>query len=116
MHAQIQEIMKEVLGNDSPSILISFAMKAFNTGHITSKLHAILLDAQPGKAAAFTKKLADHIFSPDFAYDFPVAIQISHKYSLIYVITKLGLLFYDLKTATAIYRNRISPDPNFLNF
>lgn len=42
-------------------------------------------------------------------------MQISHKYSLIYVITKLGLLFvYDLDTATAVYRNRISPDPIFL--
>lgn len=42
-------------------------------------------------------------------------LQISHKFSLIYVITKLGLLFvYDLETATAIYRNRISPDPIFL--
>lgn len=41
--------------------------------------------------------------------------QISQKYSLIYVITKLGLLFvYDLETATAVYRNRISPDPVFL--
>lgn len=27
-----------------------------------------------------------------------------------YVVTKLGLLFvYDLETATAVYRNRISP-------
>lgn len=31
------------------------------------------------------------------------------------MITKLGLLFvYDLETATALYRNRISPDPIFL--
>ena len=31
------------------------------------------------------------------------------------MITKLGLLFvYDLDTATAVYRNRISPDPIFL--
>ncbi|KAI3742308.1 hypothetical protein L1987_59988 [Smallanthus sonchifolius] len=42
-------------------------------------------------------------------------MQISNKYGLIYVITKLGLLFvYDLETATAVYRNRISPDPIFL--
>lgn len=41
--------------------------------------------------------------------------QISSKFSLIYVITKLGLLFvYDLETAAAVYRNRISPDPIFL--
>ncbi len=32
-----------------------------------------------------------------------------------YVVTKLGLLFvYDLESATAVYRNRISPDPIFL--
>lgn len=42
-------------------------------------------------------------------------MQITSKYGLIYVITKLGLLFvYDLETATAVYRNRISPDPIFL--
>lgn len=100
---------------------------------------------------SFTKKQADLFFPPDFADDFPVAmqvldsyslslskilvyhffinfkwsfsktleliifLQISHKYSLIYVITKLGLLFvYDLETAAAVYRNRISPDPIFL--
>ena len=41
--------------------------------------------------------------------------QISEKYGLVYVITKLGLLFvYDLETATAVYRNRISADPIFL--
>ena len=44
-----------------------------------------------------------------------ICIQVSNKYSLIYVVTKLGLLFvYDLETATAVYRNRISPDPIFL--
>ena len=43
------------------------------------------------------------------------SFQVSAKYGLIYVITKLGLLFvYDLETATAVYRNRISPDPIFL--
>ncbi|CAA2983839.1 clathrin heavy chain 1 [Olea europaea subsp. europaea] len=64
---------------------------------------------------SFTKKQADLFFPPDFADDFPVAMQMSHKYSLIYVITKLGLLFvYDLESATAVYRNRISPDPIFL--
>ncbi|KAL0402928.1 UNVERIFIED_CONTAM: Clathrin heavy chain 1 [Sesamum radiatum] len=104
----------EVPGNDKDSILISFATKSSNAGQITSKLHVIELGAQPGKPS-FTKKQADLFFPPDFADDFPVAMQISHKYSLIYVITKLGLLFvYDLETATAVYRNRISPDPIFL--
>ncbi|GLT54485.1 hypothetical protein SLA2020_276780 [Shorea laevis] len=101
-------------GNENPSILISFATKTLNAGQITSKLHVIELGAQPGKPS-FTKKQADLFFPPDFADDFPVAMQISQKYSLIYVITKLGLLFvYDLETASAVYRNRISPDPIFL--
>ncbi|WZZ42116.1 hypothetical protein YC2023_038375 [Brassica napus] len=104
----------KVPGNENPSILISFASKSFNAGQITSKLHVIELGAQPGKPS-FTKKQADLFFPPDFADDFPVAMQVSHKFSLIYVITKLGLLFvYDLETASAIYRNRISPDPIFL--
>ncbi|ONK67911.1 uncharacterized protein A4U43_C05F5080 [Asparagus officinalis] len=104
----------KVAGNDKDSILISFASKTTNAGQITSKLHVIELGAQPGKPG-FSKKQADLFFPPDFADDFPVAMQISHKYGLIYVITKLGLLFvYDLETATAVYRNRISPDPIFL--
>ena len=61
------------------------------------------------------KKQAELFFPPEFADDFPVAMQISEKYGLVYVITKLGLLFvYDLQTATAVYRYRISPDPIFL--
>ena len=61
------------------------------------------------------KKNVELFFPAEFADDFPVSMQISEKYGLVYVITKLGLLFvYDLQTATAVYRNRISPDPIFL--
>ncbi|KAF8402619.1 hypothetical protein HHK36_010708 [Tetracentron sinense] len=104
----------KVPGNEIPSILICFASKTTNAGQITSSLHVIELGVQPDKQA-FTKKRADLIFPPDFADDFPVAMQMSHKYSLIYLITKLGLLYvYDLETATAVYRKWISPDPIFL--
>ncbi|PON85444.1 Clathrin, heavy chain [Trema orientale] len=92
----------KVVGNENPSILICFASKSFNAGQVTSKLHIIELGAQPGKPS-FTKKQADLFFPPDFADDFPVSMQVSQKYGLIYVITKLGLLFvYDLETATAV--------------
>ncbi|TVU01227.1 hypothetical protein EJB05_53329 [Eragrostis curvula] len=104
----------KVPGNENPSTLICFASKSSNAGQITSKLHVIELGAQPGKPG-FSKKQADLFFPPDFQDDFPVAMQISQKYGLIFVITKLGLLFvYDLETAAAVYRNRISPDPIFL--
>ena len=66
-------------------------------------------------AGGAAKRQAELFFPAEFANDFPVSLQISEKYGLIYVITKLGLLFvYDLETATAVYRNRISPDPIFL--
>lgn len=61
------------------------------------------------------KQQAELFFPAEFADDFPVSLQVSAKYGLIYVVTKLGLLFvYDLETATAVYRNRISPDPIFI--
>lgn len=61
------------------------------------------------------KRNAELFFPAEFADDFPVSLQISERFGLVYVVTKLGLLFvYDLETATAVYRNRISPDPIFL--
>ncbi|KAK4386130.1 Clathrin heavy chain 1 [Sesamum angolense] len=87
----------QVPGIDKDSILISFATKSSNAGQV----------ARYQAWCSF--------FPPDFADDFPMAVQISHKYSLTYVISKLGLLFvYDLETTTAVYRNRISPGPMLL--
>ncbi|KAL0317059.1 UNVERIFIED_CONTAM: Clathrin heavy chain 1 [Sesamum angustifolium] len=97
-----------VAGNDKDSILISFATKTSNAGQLTSKLHVIELGAQPGKPS-FTKKQADLFFPPDFADDFPVAMQ-----SYIRNYKTWPAFVYDLETATAVYRNRISPDPIFL--
>jgi clathrin heavy chain len=66
-------------------------------------------------AGGAIKRNAELFFPAEFADDFPVSLQISERFGLVYVITKLGLLFvYDLETATAVYRNRISPDPIFL--
>ena len=70
---------------------------------------------RPPTAGGTVKRQAELFFPAEFADDFPVSLQTSDKYGLIYVITKLGLLFvYDLETATAVYRNRISPDPIFI--
>ncbi|KAK1613065.1 hypothetical protein QYE76_036738 [Lolium multiflorum] len=104
----------KVPGNENLSTLICFASKATNAGQITSKLTVAELGAQRGKPG-FSMKQADLLFPPDFQDDFPVAMQISQKYGLVYLITKLGLLVvYDLETATTVYRNRISSDAIFL--
>lgn len=99
-------------GRDAPSTVISFAQKSLKEGQVVSKLHVIELGSVPGGPV---KRNAELFFPAEFADDFPVSLQISEKYGLVYVVTKLGLLFvYDLETATAVYRNRISPDPIFL--
>jgi clathrin heavy chain len=103
-----------------PSTVIAFAQKTVREGGaVASKLHVIELGTPPSAPgtppAAPQKRQAELFFPAEFADDFPVSLQISERYGLVYVVTKLGLLFvYDLETATAVYRNRISPDPIFL--
>lgn len=99
-------------GKPAPVPVIAFAQKTLANGQVVSKLHVIEL-GQPGQTSL--KKSAELFFPPEFADDFPVAMQIGDKYGLVYVITKLGLLFvYDLESATAVYRTRISSDPVFI--
>lgn len=109
-HAAAFTQLKLAGGKEAP--VISFAQKTLVSGQVVSKLHVIELGL-PGQTSL--KKSAELFFPPEFADDFPVSMQISTKYGLVYVITKLGLLFvYDLETATAVYRTRISADPVFL--
>ena len=64
-----------------------------------------------GGAAAFDKKTVDiGAFEPT---DFPVAMQASDKYDLLYLITKGGIFhLYDTETGAMIYQNRISDAAN----
>lgn len=99
-------------GKPAPVSVISFAQKTLVNGQIASKLHVIEL-GQPGQTSL--KKNAELFFPPEFNDDFAVAMSVGPKYGLIYVVTKLGLLFvYDLETATAVYRTRVSQDPVFI--
>lgn len=84
---------------------------------MSSQLHVI--EVQPGTrpegVAPFGKKASDIYFPPEAAQDFPVAMQISKKYNVIYMVTKFGYLhLYDLESATLIYMNRISAETVFV--
>ena len=105
----------QVPGNTVKSQVVAFAQKSLQPdGQISSKLHVIELGAQAGQTP-FTKRQAELFFPPEFVDDFPVSMNVSEKYGVIYVVTKNGLLFvYDLETATALYRNKISNDPVFI--
>ena len=98
------------------STFFSFALKSANA----SKLHVIEVDAAPAASAdssyqPFTKKTVDIYFPPEAANDFPVAMQISPKHHIIYLVTKFGYVhLYDLQTAALIYMNRISAETIFV--
>lgn len=77
-------------------------------------MHIIEIDHQESNPV-FAKKAVDVYFPPEAANDFPVSMQISNKYNVIFLITKYGFVhLYDLETGTCIYMNRISGDTIFV--
>nr|POF03005.1 putative clathrin heavy chain [Quercus suber] len=78
-----------------------------------AKLHIVEVD-HTAPNPQFTKKAVDIYFPPEASSDFPVAMQVSRKFKVIYLVTKYGFIhLYDLETGTAIFMNRISSDTIF---
>lgn len=97
-------------GAPQPSTLFSFAKRT----PTESKLYIIEVE-KPETNPPFQRKAVDLYFPPEAAADFPVAMQISEKYGVIYLITKFGYIsIMDLETGALIYRNRISPETIFV--
>eukprot|EP01116_Phalansterium_solitarium_P013913 TRINITY_DN3136_c0_g1_i1.p1 TRINITY_DN3136_c0_g1~~TRINITY_DN3136_c0_g1_i1.p1 ORF type:complete len:1727 (-),score=785.73 TRINITY_DN3136_c0_g1_i1:319-5382(-) len=100
----------QVEGAPTQSTVFAFA----NRGAAAAKLYIIEVGKADEAAPGFTKKAVDIYFPPEAAGDFPVSMQISEKYNIIYLVTKLGFFhMFDLETGTCIYRNRISSDTIF---
>ncbi|KAI6249667.1 putative clathrin heavy chain [Erysiphe necator] len=79
-----------------------------------AKLHIVEVDHQPTNPA-FVKKAVDVYFPAEAVNDFPVAMQVSQRYSIIYLVTKYGFIhLYDLETGTCIFMNRISSETIFI--
>ncbi|KAK8088578.1 hypothetical protein PG997_003539 [Apiospora hydei] len=78
-----------------------------------AKLHIVEID-KPDANPAFAKKAVDIYFPPEATNDFPVAMQVSQKYGVIYMVTKYGFIhLYDLETGATIFMNRISSETIF---
>lgn len=98
-------------GNPQPSTLFSFAVRGAQGG----KLHIIEVGQPPQGNQPFTKKAVDVFFPPEAQNDFPVAMQMSQKHGVAFLITKYGYIhLYDIETGTCIYMNRISGDTIFV--
>lgn len=90
--------------------LFSFAARTASG----AKLHINEIDPNPNNTR-FVKKAVDVFFPAEATNDFPVAMQISAKYSIIYLVTKYGFLhLYDLESGTCIFMNRISSETIFI--
>ncbi|KAK9470001.1 uncharacterized protein V1510DRAFT_309136 [Dipodascopsis tothii] len=78
-----------------------------------AKLHIVEIDPQ-ANSPRYAKKSVDVFFPPEALNDFPVAIQVSDKYSIIFLVTKFGFIhLYDLESGAQIYMNRISSETVF---
>ena len=98
--------------DDAPSDthLFTFAVRTA-TG---AKLHVVEVDHQASNPV-FQKKTVDVYFPAEATNDFPVAMQVSSRFSIIYLVTKYGFIhLYDLETGTCIFMNRISSDTIFI--
>jgi len=94
-------------GKTEESTLFCFAVRNTQGG----KLHIIEVGNNPNNS----KKNVEVFFPAEASNDFPVAMQISDKYGIIYLITKYGYIhLYDIETGTCIYMNRISADTIFV--
>lgn len=93
-----------------PYKLFTFAARTA-TG---AKLHIVEVDHAEANPA-FTKKSVDVFFPPEAANDFPVALQVSRRYGIVYLMTKYGFVhLYDLETGACIYMNRVSGETVFV--
>ncbi|CAO3664380.1 unnamed protein product [Rhizopus stolonifer] len=98
-------------GSPNPTKLFTFAVRSANG---SAKLQIIEVDHQEGNPP-FQKKAIEVYFPPEAGNDFPVSMQISHRYGIIFLITKTGYIhLYDLETGTCIYMNRISGETIFV--
>ncbi|KAL1731173.1 hypothetical protein EV714DRAFT_249463 [Schizophyllum commune] len=97
-------------GHQHPTKLFTFAVRTA-TG---AKLHIVEIDHQ-APDPPFTKKAVDVYFPPEATNDFPVAMQVSKKHGIVYLVTKFGFIhLYDLETGACIYMNRISGETIFV--
>ncbi|KAI5956853.1 CHC1 [Candida jiufengensis] len=76
-------------------------------------MHIIEIDHVDGNPP-FQKKVVDIFFPPDASNDFPISLQASNKYGIIYILTKYGFIhLYDMESGANLFVNRITADPVF---
>ncbi|KAH3675861.1 hypothetical protein WICMUC_002431 [Wickerhamomyces mucosus] len=85
-----------------------------NRTETSGQLHIIEIDHDANNPP-FQKKNVDIFFPPDATVDFPISLQVSQKYGVIYLLTKYGFIhLYDLESGANLFVNRITATPVFI--
>ncbi|OCF71038.1 clathrin heavy chain [Kwoniella mangroviensis CBS 8886] len=96
-------------GASQDSKLFCFAVRHANG----AKLHIVEIGHQAPNPP-FQKKAVDVFFPTEATNDFPVALQVSPKHGILYLVTKFGFIhLYEIETGQCIYMNRISGETIF---
>ncbi|KAI5123544.1 hypothetical protein M0805_006703 [Coniferiporia weirii] len=97
-------------GHQFPTKLFTFAVRTA----AGAKLHVVEIDHQASDPV-FSKKAVDVFFPPEATNDFPVAMQVSKKHGIVFLVTKFGFIhLYDLESGACVYMNRISGETIFV--
>lgn len=95
----------------APTKVFAFAVR----NQAGAKLNIVEIDHREGNPAVYQKKTLDLFFPPEAGNDFPVSMQFSARYGVLYVVTKYGFIhLFDACTGTCIFMNRISSETIFV--
>ncbi|KAG0693720.1 clathrin terminal domain complexed with Pitstop 1 [Suillus ampliporus] len=97
-------------GHQHVTKLLAFAVRK-ETG---AQLHVVEID-HTAPDPPFVEKIVDVYFPPEVPNDFPVAMQISKKHGIVFLVTKYGFIhLYDLDSGACVYMNCISDTTIFV--
>jgi clathrin heavy chain len=78
------------------------------------QLHVVEID-HTARDPPFVKKAVDVYLPLEATNDFPVAMQVSKKHGIVYLVTKYGFIhLYDLDSGACVYMNCISGETIFV--
>lgn len=106
-----------VLVNDSEPAAGLFAFSERKQGSTETKLHIMDVTKPRGEGIPPPFKMQGAIqMPPEAPTDFAVALHLSEKHGVVFMITKAGFLFmFDVATATMLVRTRVSQDTIFIS-
>jgi len=99
---------------EAPGGLFSFFER--KQGTLQTKLHIMDITKSRGESAPPFKVQVDVAMPPEAPNDFAVAMHLSEKHGVLFVLTKNGfLIVFDIATGTMLVRSRVSEDSIFIS-